>query len=285
MNKVAIIADSIACLPREMIAQYGIEIVAPNIYFNGRVYRDWLDISPSEAYQLLEKAPQLFTTSGPPPAAYVQAYRKLSTEAESILCIALSSKMSTTYNAAVAAKEQVKEELADTSIEVLDSQTATGAEGFVVLAAARALAEGKSLAEAIEAAQRMKERVGLVFILETIRHAYRTGRIPKVAAQVGGWLNVKPIVTIRDGVAHFNGITRNKEKGVNHLLEVVRKKVGKKPVHMTVHHTDALQEAERLKQRVLAEFDCIEIWLTEFSPIMGYSTGRGTLGLAFYAED
>ena len=285
MNKVALIADTVACLHRELVEQYGIEIVAPNIYFDGKVYRDWLDITPSEAYQLLDKAPELFSTSGPPPAAYAQAYRKVAAKAENILCITLSSKMSTTHNAAVAAKEQVKEELASTNIEVLDSQTATGAEGFVVLAAARALAEGKSLVEAIEAAQRIRERVDLFFILETIRHAYRTGRIPKVAAQIGGWLNIKPIVTIQGGIAHLNGITRNKEKGVNHLLEVMREKVGTKPVHVAVHHTDALEEGEILKQRLLAEFDCVEVWLTEFSPIMGYSTGRGTIGLAFYAED
>ena len=285
MHKVAIIADTIACLPREIVERYGIEIVAPNIYFDGRVYRDGLDISPSEAYQLLEKAPELFSTSAPPPEDFVRAYRKLSTEAESILCITLSSKVSTVYTAAITAKEQVREELASTNIEVLDSQTVTGAEGFVVLAAARALAEGKSLVEAIEAAQRIMRKVDLVFVLETIRYAYRTGRIPKVAAQVGGWLNVKPILTWRNGVAHFNSMTRTKEKGVNHLLEVMREKVGTKPVHVAVHHADALEEGERLKQRVLDEFDCVELWLTEFSPLMGYATGRGTLGLASYAED
>ena len=285
MNKVAIIADTIACLPREMVEQYGIEIVAPNIYFDGSVYRDWLDISPSEAYQLLEKAPQLFSTSSPSASDIAQTYHKLSTRAENILCIIISSKMSTFYNVALLAKDMVKKELAHTTIEVLDSRTATGAEGFVVLAAARAMAEGKELTEVIDAAKRVREKVSLIFVLETIRHAYRSGRIPKVAAQIGGLLSVKPMLTIRDGTARFNGMTRNKGKGADRLLDVMHKKVGRKPVHVAVHHTDAPEEGERLKQRVLAEFDCVELWLTEFSPIMGYVTGRGALGLAFYAED
>jgi DegV family protein with EDD domain len=285
MDKIAIVADTLACLPREMIEQYGIEIVAPNIYFDGSVYRDCLDISPSEAYQLLDKAPQLFTTAPPSAGDFVQAYRKLSTRTENILCISISSKMSTFYNVAMLAKDLVKDELPHTNIEVLDSQTATGAEGFVILAAARAAAEGKSLTEAIKAAQRIRGKINVIFVLETIRHAYRTGRIPKVAAQVGGLLSVKPMLTIQDGTAHFNGMTRSKVKGVNHLLDVMHKKVGKKPVHVAVHHTDIPEEGERLKQRVLAEFDCVELWLTEFSPIMGYATGRGALGLAFYAED
>ena len=285
MDKIAIIADTIACLPREMVEQYGIEIIAPNIYFDGHVYRDWLDITPSEAYQLLEKAPQLFTTSSPPASDIVQTYHKLSTRAENILCIIISSKMSTFHNVALLAKDLVKKELPHTTIKVLDSRTATGAEGFVVLAAARAAAEGKDLTEAIEAAQRVRDKVSLIFVLETIRHAYRSGRIPKVAAQIGGLLSVKPMLTIRDGAARFNGMTRSKEKGINHLLDVMRKKVDKKPVHVAIHHTDAPEEGERLKQRVQAEFDCVELWLTEFSPIMGYVTGRGALGLAFYAED
>lgn len=285
MNKVAIIADTIACLPREMVEQYGIEIVAPNIYFDGSVYRDGLDISPSEAYQLLEEAPHLFRTSSPSALDIAQTYQKLSTQAEHILCIIISSKMSTFYNVAMLARDMVKEELAHTNIEVLDSQSATGAEGFVVLAAARAAAEGKNLTEALEAAQRVRDKVSLIFVLETIRHAYRSGRIPKVAAQIGGLLSVKPMLTIRDGAARFNGMTRNKVKGVNHLLDVMHKKVGNKPVHVAVHHTDSLEEGEKLKQRVSSEFDCVELWLTEFSPIMGYVTGRGALGLAFYTDD
>lgn len=285
MSKTAIIADTLACLPMEMVEQYGIEIVAPNIYFDGSVYRDGVDISPSEAYQLLEKAPHHFSTSAPPPTVYVEAFHKLGPLVESILCITISSKLSTFYNVALVAKEQVKEELPDTNIEILDTETVTGAEGFIVIAAAQAVAEGKSLTEVVRAAQRIKEKVNVIFTLETIRHVYRTGRIPKVAAQLGGLLSVKPMLAVRGGQVRLNGMTRSKAKGVNKLLEVMRQQAGSKPVHVAIHHTDVLEEAEGLKQRVLAEFNCVELWLTEFSPLMSYATGRGALGLAFYAED
>ena len=285
MSRVAIITDSIACLPRDMVERYGIYLVTPNIYFDGRVYRDWLDISPAEAYQLLEKAPERFSTAGPPPEDFAQAYRMLSRSADSILCITLSAKMSTLHNTAVAAREQVKGELAHTTIEVMDSGIVTGAEGFVVLAAAQAAAEGKGLVDTIEAAERVKRKVQLVFVLETIRHAYRTGRIPKIATQVGAWLSIKPVLSWGNGVARFNGMTRSKEKGVDQLLKIMRRKVGTKPVHVAVHHANALEEGERLMERVRAQFDCVEAWLTEFSPVMGYCTGSGVLGLAFYTED
>lgn len=285
MDKVGIVTDSIGCIPREMVDRYGIEIVSPNIFFNGSVYRDWIDITPSEAYQLLEKAPERFTTSAPPPEAFVEAYRKVSKRAASILCITLSSKVSTVHSAALAAKEQVKDELSDTNIVVLDSLTCTGAEGFVVLAGARASAQGSDIIEALRASERVREKVDLIFVLETIRHAYRTGRVPRIASQIGALLSVKPVLAWRDGVAHLTCMTRSKERGVDLLLEAMHRGVGDKSVHVAVHHADAPDEGQRLKERVESEFKCVEVWLTEFSPIMGYSTGRGILGLAFYTED
>ncbi len=284
MDKVAIVADSIACLAREMVEQYGIRIVPSNIHFDGKVYREYLDMSPSEAYQLLEKDPDRFSTSAPSPADYLEAYRELSTRAKSILCITLSAKLSMLHDAARVAKEQAKQELPQTQIELLDSRSCAAAEGFVVLAAARAVAESKGLAEAIKAAEGVRGKVNLLALMETIRYAYRSGRIPKVASRIGSAFSVKPIFTISDGVAHFVGIARTKERGVNRVLRLMREKVGGNPVHVAVMHADALDEAQRLKERVASEFNCVELWISEFSPIMGYTTGRGLLGLAFYAD-
>jgi DegV family protein with EDD domain len=284
VRKVAVIADSIGCIPRDMIEAYGIEVVAPNIYWNGSVYRDWLDITPTQAYQLLQKDPESFSTAAPSPGDLADVYRRVSQTAGSLLCITLSSKVSTLHNAAVAAKELVREELPSTPIEVMDSRICTGAEGFVVMAAARAASEGRDLAEAIGAAKSVRDRVDLLFVLDTVRYAYRTGRVPRLASQVGSLLDVKPVLGWWDGAARFKSMTRSKDKGVEQIVGLMRSRVGGKHVHVAVHHTDAAEEGEKLKERVRKEFDCVELWLTEFSPIMGYAAGRGALGLAFYAE-
>jgi len=284
MDKIAIVADSIACLTREMVEQYGIRIVPSNIHFEDKAYRDWVDISPSEAYRLLEKDPDHFSTSAPSPADYLEIYRELSKRAESILCITLSAELSVLHDAARVAKEQAKEEFPQTTIELLDSQTAAAAEGFVVLAAARAVAEGKSLAEALKAAEEVREKLSLLTLMETIRYPYRSGRIPKIASQIGSAISVKPILSISDGAAHFVGIARTKERGVKRIIQLMREKVGENPLHVAVVHADALEEAQRLKEQVASEFNCSELWISEFSPIMGYTTGRGLLGLAFYVD-
>jgi DegV family protein with EDD domain len=284
-NKVAIIIDSVACLTKELVEQYGIRIVPINFYANGKIYRDWVDITPNEAYELFLKDPESFKTSGINPGECLEVYREASNHTRDILCITLSSKLSVVYQSALGAKERARAELPQTRIEVLDSQTATATEGFVALAAAQAAAEGKSLAEVVKAAEEMRDRVSLVALMDTIRHVYRSGRIPKIAARAGSMLNIKPVLTISSGTVRFMGAVRSRERGIERMLKIMRNKVGRRPVHIAVMHAYALAEAQRLKERVASEFNCAELWVTEFSPVMGYATGTGTLGLAFYKED
>ena len=282
-QRVSIVTDSISCLTRELVEQYGIEIMPINFYAGGKVYKDWVDITPSQAYELFLKDPDSFKTSASSPEDCLKAFREASKRAENILCVTVSVKLSAVYTVALGAREQVKTELPQTFIEVLDSETATAAQGFVALAAARAAGEGKDMAEVLSAAKNMSKRVSAFVLLDTMRHVYRSGRIPKVAAQVGSVLNIRPILTV-SGVVHFTGAVRNREHGINRILQMMRSKVGQSPVHVAVMHAYALDEAERLKERVASEFDCAELWLTEFSPVMGYACGTGTLGLAFYSE-
>jgi len=285
MQEVAIVTDSIACLTRELVEQYGIVIVPISICFRDRVYRDWVDITPTEAYKLFLQDPAKFTTSPASPGHYLEAYHEASNQTNNILCLTLSSKLSTGYDMACVAKEQAKAELPQASIEVVDSQMVTAAQGFVALAAARAAAEGKGLAEVVKAAEEMRSRVTFFLLVDTIRYVYRTGRIPKVASQVGSMLNIKPILSISSGLVRFTGAVRSIERGIDRILKMMRDRVGQNPVHVAVMHAYALEEAERLKERVASEFNCVELWLTEFSPVMGYATGTGTLGFAFYCDD
>ena len=283
-NKVAIITDSIACLPPEVVRQYQLRILPINLYFDDKVYKDWVDIAPAEAYELFLKNPKHFATSAPSPMDCLEAYREVSKRVKNILCITVSSKLSMVYQSTRIAAEQARNELPGVTIEVLDSQTATAAEGFIALAAARSAVEGKSLAEVVKVAEEVKDNVRVFVLLDTIRYVYRSGRIPKVAARVGSVLNIRPIFTV-SGVVRFTGVVRSRERGIKQMLKAVRNKVGLNPVHVAVMHAYAPDEAEKLKERVSAEFNCVELFVTEFSPVMGYACGTGTLGLAFYPED
>jgi len=283
MQKVAIVTDSIACLTRELAEQFEIGIIPINFYAGGKLYRDWIDITPSQAYALFLDDPDSFKTSAALPEDCLAAYREAGKRARNVLCITVSTKLSATYDVALKAKELANTELPQTHIEVLDSRTATPGEGFIALAAARASKEGKSLDEVIAAAEGVIDRVNVLVLLDTIRHVYRSGRIPKIASQIGSMLNIRPILTV-SGAVHFTGAVRNRQHGIERILKMMRNKVHKNPVHVAVMHAYAQDEAERLKERISSEFNCTELWLTEFSPVMGYACGTGTLGIAFYTE-
>lgn len=283
-NKVAVVTDSITCLSKQLVRRNGIRIVPATFSSKGKVYRDWVDVTPTEAYEMFLEDPESFATSAATPMGYIEAYRELGKKGRDILCITISSKISTMYNVARVAKEKVEEELPSISIEVFDSLTTTAAEGFVALAAARAAAQGKSLSEVVKVAEEMRDKVNFLILLDTIRYVYRSGRIPKIASQIGSMINIKPILTMSSGSMRFVGAVRNKERGIQRLLGMLRSQVGQSPVHVVVMHAYAPDEAKRLMERISPEFNCVELWLTEFSPVMGYVCGTGTVGFAFYKD-
>src|SRR4030065_2567481 len=286
MTVISIIADSIACIPKEQAEDYGISIIPVNILFNVQVYRDVIDLSSAQAYEFLEKAPEFWKSSWASPDDYLRAYRELSKHARSILVVTISSKLSMFYTSALDAKEIFKDESPEIAIEVIDSETAAAAEGLIALAAARAVAEGKPFDEVIAVAKKVKERVKFLGLLETIRYVYRTGRIPKVASEIGSMLSIKPILTGSKGRIHFAAAARTRQSGVKKMLQIMRNHIGdSEPLHVVVMHADAIEEAEKLREKVAAEFHCVEILITDLSPVMGYATGRGTLALAYYKED
>ena len=284
MPKVAILADSIACLTPEMLKQYQVKTIPINIHSDGHIYRDGVDLTTTEAYELLEQAQDHFASSPASVGECLNVFREAASHDEGILCITLSSELSTVYNMAHIAKEQARDELTGTQIEIIDSKTAAGGEGLIVTAAAQAAIEGKPLAEVIKIVETIRDRVNVIGIMETVRHVYRTGRIPRVTALVGSMLSIKPVFTISEGVVHVANLTRNKKQAVKRALSMMKEKVGTNPVHVAVSHADAYEEGERLKERIAAEFNCVELWLSDFSPVMAYATGKGILAIAFYTD-
>jgi DegV family protein with EDD domain len=286
VNHSAIIADSVACITKEQAEKYNISIIPANIFYNGKVYRDWKDLSSAQAYEFLDQSPDFWKSSAATPEEYMEIYRELGAHAQNILVVTISAKLSMFYSSARYAREFIEPELPNTRIDILDSRTVAAAEGLVVLAAARAIEQGKSFNDVVAVAEAVSEKVKFIGLLETLRYVYRTGRIPKTAARLGSMVPVKPILTGSNGtngVIHLATAARSKKTGVDKMIHMMKEHVAtNESVHVAVMHADTYVEAENLKDIVANEFNCQEIYITDFSPIMGCATGRGTLGLAFY---
>ena len=286
MKKVAIVTDTTACISPEQCEKHEVERVPMLIIFEDKVYRDGIDINPTEFYALLRQAKELPTTSHPSPETFLEAYRDASQRAASIVCITVSSKFSATFNSARLAMEMAKETLPDVVIEVLDCGTAAAAQGLVVLAAARVAVAGGSLAEVSETARSVMLRVHLLATLDTLRYLVKGGRVPKAAALLGSLLQIKPIFTIADGEAHPVTNARTTAGAMKRILKIMEQKIVKgQPLHVAVMHADALDRAIALKDQISSQFDCAELFITEFTPVMGSHTGPGLIGVAFHSGD
>lgn len=285
-NQVAIVTDSVACIPKELAENYGIEVVPIEVHFEDRVYRDGIDISPTQFYALLRQAKKLPTTAASLPGVFLEAYRKASQKATSILCITLSSKLSGMFNSARLAMEMAKESLPGMVIELLDSRTAAAAQGLVVLAAAQAAALGESLTEVVETAKRIMQRVNLLAMLDTLHYLVKGGRVPKAAALAGSLLKIKPIFTITEGEAHPVANPRTTSGAIKRMLQILEQKIAKEPpLHAAVMHAEALDKAIELRSWISSRFNCAELFITEFTPVIGAHTGPGVIGVAFYSGD
>jgi DegV family protein with EDD domain len=285
MNKIALVTDSIACPTKEQAEKYQIEIVPINIRFEGKVYREWVDLTPTQAYQFLEKNPEDWATSAPSPGDFLAAYKRaVEKGAKEILCLTLPQKISATWNSARMAKEFAKTELPNLRIEVIDTETAAAGETLLVLAAARAIKKGKNFEEILQLIENLKKKVKVFLVLETIRYIYRSGRIPEVASKLGALLPLKPILTLSGGKIHFAGAATSKERGIEKLLKILKVNFDQNLPEIGLMHADCLSEAEELKEKIAKLFPSTEIFLSEFTPVMGYATGRRTLLIAFYSK-
>jgi len=280
-----VVTDSVACLPKELVDKYAISIVPISLIIEGRVYKDGVDITPTEVYRLLSANKINPTTSSPTPGDFIQVYRDLSKSVEGIVCITICSDISMMFDSATKAKLMAEEEKLPVSINLVDSRTAGGAQGFVALAAARAAASGKDLAEVTRTAELMIPRVNMIAVLDTLYYLARAGRIPKIAAWAGSMLKINPILTFAHDRIGMLERARTKPRGVNRLVEIMQERTKGKPVHVNVMHANVADEAATLKERIESEFRCTELFVTDFAPTMGVQAGPGTLALAFYSEE
>lgn len=285
MKNVAVVTDTTACVPPEYVTGLGIEVVPVQLIIEEKTYRDGIDISPAEFYALLRKVKKMPTTSSSSPEPYFNAFRNASRQAQNILCFTEPAKFSAMYDSACVAMETARSTLKGVTIEVIECSTAAAGQGLVVLAAARAAALGKPLAEVRKIAGDIMSRVNLYATLDTLQYLARSGRVPQAAVLVNSILSIKPVFTLNHADPHTVALPRTMQSAIDRMLKLMQEAmVAGQKLHVAVMHADALEQATVLKDRVTSRFDCQEIFITEFTPVMGVHTGPGLIGVAFYGD-
>lgn len=276
---VKIVTDSVADLSPQVVKEMGISVVPLRVRFGDEVYRDGIDLTPDQFYGKLKTSKIFPNTSVPSPADFVQVYDKLSEETDEILAILVSARLSATYEVALQSIGKMKRKC---RVELLDSQTATMAEGFIVMAAAKAAKSGASLDEVIEVARRAIPRVDFRAAFDTLDYLRRGGRIGRAQAFLGSMLRINPIIALKDGVVEPAGRTRSRAKAIDLLYEFAADY--SLIEEMAVENTACPDEAEALLERLGAIFPKERIHRSRMTPVIGTHTGPGLLLVAVLGD-
>ena len=284
---VSIVTDSVAQVPQELAEKLSIGIVPSVLIMNGKEYLDGIDIETQSLYQEMRKKELIIQTTAPPVGFFYRAFEeKLNAGVNSVLYIGLTSQLSATFSSAEAAAHMITEKFPEQSIELYDTKTATIAQGFIAIEAAKLARRGEPLGEILDRAKKTRNRVGFVASLETLEYLVRGGRIGRVAYMMGSLIKILPIVTIDDnGYVAPLARVRGDHRVLTKIVETVAQRVeGYRELRLAIMHADASDKLLELEELIRYKLDPTELSYTDFTPVMGAHTGPGVIGLAYYFE-
>jgi DegV family protein with EDD domain len=274
---VAVVTDSTAYLPDELVEGYGIHVVPLYVVLAGRSGREGWDVGPAEVARALAVRGQTVSTSRPTPGDFVATYRRALDEgADRLVSIHLSSELSGTWDAARLAASQVGEHI----VTVVDTRSAAMGAGFAVLAAARSAAAGADAATVATTARETAAATKTLFVVDTLEYLRRGGRIGPAAAILGSALAVKPVLHVQDGRVVLLEKVRTFARALNRLVQRAVEAAGQGPVSIAVHHLAAPEKAERLAAEIRDRLPQLrELHVSELGAAIGAHVGPGAVGI------
>ena len=284
MHKVKVITDTDSSLPADVAARYRIDQVPITIQFGDDTYEAGVNINDKELFEKIDALGSLPTTAAPAPAAFRSAFAKAFAEgADSIICITVGSKISRTYDSAIAASEDFPDRL----ITVVDSTCLSLQQGFMALSAAEALEAGSSHQQAVDAALQLLPRSHLYGSLTTLKYLAMGGRIGQFPAKMANLLDIRPIMTMIDGKLGLHEKVRTHRAAMNRLIELFEKSTSGKPiVKAGIVHVNNLADAALLESRLRESLPMPdEILVAEFTPGLSVHGGTGLIAALLVTED
>ena len=283
MNKhsIAIVTDSSAYIPQSALEGLNVHVIPLWLIWEGERFRDGVDIDPPTFYHRLRGSKALPTSSQPSPGEFAAFFQQVGAEADTIVNVLVSAKISGTIVSAQAAREQLPE----MRIRIVDALSSSMGLGLVVLAAARAAAAGQSVDEVVAAAEEIRECVHFLFVVDTLEYLHRGGRIKGAKRLLGTALNIKPILQFRAGQIESLTQARTKGKAIARMMEIAEERLAGKPMaEAAVVDIDAPTEGDAVGKLVVERFGTPLIHRSTVSPVVGTHVGPGAIGVAFYAE-
>lgn len=280
-EKVAIVVDSTAYIPPELVQEHDIHVIPQILNWAGESLLDDVDITPEQFYRRLQTAAEMPTTSQPSAGEFHDFFAHVAATADSIVAVLISQPLSGTQASAHAAAEMMD----GNPIEIVDSRSSSMGLGYMALAAARAAANGAGHVEAAAAARALVPHMRVIFVVDTLEFLHRGGRIGGARRLLGSMLSIKPVLHLVDGKIEPLASVRTRRKAVNYMLEVAEQEMqGRQDVKAAVIDAVAPEEADLIYNEVKARLRPTELIRASLSPVIGAHVGPGAVGLVYYAQ-
>jgi DegV family protein with EDD domain len=282
VSHVAVITDSCASLPNDFYAKYEIAMVPYYVHLGTEQYRDQVDITRDKFLDAMRQG-IVPKSANPGPADYVEKLQAAARHTKDMVIICMTSDGSGAYAAALLAKDMVLKDLPDLRIEVVDTRNVNMAHGWMALEAARAALAGASVDDILALMRRMIPVARMLQTADTLRYLYLGGRIGRAKHLFGTLLNIKPIISMEDGVIVALGQERSRMATYRRMIEIIAEKVGPGgQIKAALVHAADPEAARVLREMIEKNFTCVETLTTDLSSALATHTGPGTVGVCYF---
>lgn len=274
-----IVMDSAGDMPAGWAEEFGIHVIPINIHFGEKMFLQGIDLSNADFYRLADESGVVPKTSQPTPQQFSSFYRKIAQAGDQILSLHVTGKLSGTFASAEMAARELRGKL---EVIPFDSGCGSAAMGYMAREARRMQRSGAPLDEILARWQTIRRNVQIILTLNTLEYARRSGRVKALQAALASLLNVKPIITLREGVLELGERVRTRRKSLEYVVAEMARRVGSAPVNVAVVHAQDPEAGEQLAQATCKSLNCKEMIITELSIGVAANLGPGTVGVVAY---
>ena len=282
MTKIAFITDSTAYLSPAFVKEHEISIIPLNLHWDGTNYRDGVNITPNEFYDMLAASDSIPSTSQPTYGEFEEMMKGLAEKNDAVVAVLISSGISGTVDSALMAQKH----LSNYAIEVVDSKLTSAGLALLMKALVHARAQGADARQLVELAENIIATAGTFFMVDTLKYLHKGGRIGGASRYLGGALDIKPILYLnQEGKIDALEKVRTKKKALQRLMDLAVEKAGGKKAYVGIIHAQAPEEAKTIQMALSERLEYAEMEIYELSPVIGTHVGPGTLGIALHTVD
>ncbi|MCE5330503.1 DegV family protein [bacterium] len=282
MNKITIVTDSTSDLPENVCKGYDLIVVPLSVVFKDKIYVDnGIDIKPENFYKMIEDSSEMPQASQPTPGNFIKVYNSLVNQGKEIISIHISRKLSGTLNSAEIAARQFQEK----NIEVLDSEVVHMSCGFMALKAAKIADKGSTKNEIINEIVDFRKKINSFFLPKSLDNLIKGGRINKIKGKLANLLEIKPILTLKDGEISLYKNSRSWKLAKREVLDSMESWVkGEGKLTVSIGDVASKEEADEMEKQVRERFNPAQIIRTNIGIVVGSHLGIGGLGITFFEE-